>query len=255
MVAIASAHGDLDVQIRLVSEQISKAPSAALLLKRANLHHQHEDYPQALSDYDRAEQLDPTMSAIAFARGRTLFESGQLALARTALNVFLTEAPTHPEALLLRARVLSGLQENAAAIRDFNRHFELAADPLPESYLERTAALVATGDKSGGLAGLDEGIRRLGNLITLQSAAIALELQLGRPEAALARVDRIIASLDRKETWLARRGEILDTAGRQDEAQSDYRSALSAIERLPAHHRDAKPMRELQNQLRLKLGS
>ena len=255
MAAIANAHGDLDVQIRLVSEQISKAPSAALLLKRANLHHQHEDYPEALADYDRAEQLDPSLSAIAFARSRTLFESGQLAPARSALNAFLTQSPTHAEALLLRARVLSSLQENAAAVRDFNCHFELVTEPLPESYLERTAALVAAGDKFGGLVGLDEGIRRLGNLVTLQNAAITLELQLGRPDAALARVDRIIVGLERKETWLARRGEILDTAGRQDEALSDYRSALSAIERLPAHHRDAKPMRDLQDRLRTKLGS
>jgi tetratricopeptide (TPR) repeat protein len=252
---LARAHGDLEVQIHLVSEQIATAPSAALHLKRGILHHQHEEYARALDDFDQAEQLAPTRANIRFARSRTLFQSGQLTAARATLDKYLAQAPTHAEALLLRARVLAALKEHAAAVRDFDRNLELASEPLPDCYLERAAALVACGDRPAGLSSLDEGIRRLGNLVTLQNAAIALELELGRPDAALARVDRIMAGLERTESWLARRGEILETAGRLDEARRAYRDALSALERLPLHHRAAKAMRELQDRLRLKLGS
>jgi tetratricopeptide (TPR) repeat protein len=252
---VARAHGDLDVQIRVISEEIAQAPSAALYLKRGILHHQHEDYVHALDDYDRAEQLAPLSGTIGFARSRTLFQSGQLTAARATLDKFLAQAPTHAEAFLLRARVLAGLKEHAAALRDFDRHLALAPEPLPDCYLERAATLVASGDRHAALSSLDEGIGRLGNLVTLQNAALALELELGRPDAALTRVDRIMAGLERTESWLARRGEILEKAGRADEASRAYRGALSAIERLPRQHRDAKSMRELQDRLRLKLGS
>jgi tetratricopeptide (TPR) repeat protein len=250
-----AAHGDLDLQIRAVSAKIAAAPSATLYLKRGILHHQHEDYTRALEDYDRATDLAPTLDGIELARGRTLFQAGRPGPARSALDAFLRRAPDHADACLLRARILARLQDHAEAIRDFNRHLALAPEPTPEAWLDRAASLVASGDKPGGLASLDEAIRRQGSLVTLQNAAIALELELGRPDAALARLDRIAAGLERKESWLARRAEILETAGRADEARRACQEALSAIERLPARHREAPAMRDLESRLRARLRS
>lgn len=105
------------------------------------------------------------------------------------------------------------------------------------------------------LAGLDDGLRRLGNLVTLQDAAIALEIALGRIDAALARVDRMLADLPRKESWLARRGEILAASGRDDDARQAFTDALMTLERLPAPLRETAAMRDLQARLRSKLGS
>lgn len=249
------AHGDLDLQIQVVSAELATRPTAALFLKRGVLHHEHEDFSRALADFDQAVHLDPTLNAIWFARGRTCFKAGKLPEAKQALDVFLARIPTHAEALLLRARVLAGLHQFPAAIRDFDENLKRAPDPLPECFLERAQAIAAAGDKSAAVARLDEGMKRLGELITLQHAAIALELELNRYDAALARVDRILSHLDRKESWLARRGDILETAGRATEAAEAYRQALAAINRLPAHHRDAKSTRDLQSRLQLKLTS
>ena len=104
------------------------------------------------------------------------------------------------------------------------------------------------------LAGLDDGIQRLGNLVTLQDAAISIEVELKRYDAALARVDRVLGALQRQESWLVRRGEILEAAARNDEARRAFTEALSLIEQLPAHHRDAPSMRDLHARLRTKLG-
>jgi plasmid stabilization system protein ParE len=49
---------------------------------------------------------------------------------------------------------------------------------------------------------------------------------------------------------LARRGEILQQAGRGAEAQAAYTQALEAIARLPAARRDVPAMRELEKRLR-----
>ena len=64
-----------------------------------------------------------------------------------------------------------------------------------------------------------------------------------------------MATLRRKETWLARRGEILEAAGRHQEALSAYADALAALEQLPAQHRNLPPMRDLEARLRQLLGS
>jgi tetratricopeptide (TPR) repeat protein len=253
--AIARAHGDLHAQIASVSEEIASAPTALLYLKRGGLQHDHENYPEALADYNRAERLDPSLDAIWLARGRTLFKSGQLIQARAAMDLYLKRKPAHADAFLLRARILSGLKHFTAAVRDFDRNLSLTPQPLPECFLERAEALVADGQREAALAGLDEGIRRQGNLVTLQSAAVAIELALGHHDAALARVDRVLAGLPRKEYWLVRRGEILESAGRHDEARRAFDEALASIERLPPHHRDTKSVRDLQQSLRLKPGA
>lgn len=249
------AHGDLHGQIQMVSQEIAHAPSATLHLKRGGLYHDHEDYAQALADYDLAARMDPTLEGVWLARGRTCFKSGRLVQAREALDIFLKKKADHADGFLLRARVLSALKHHPEAVKDFDRNLALTGQPLPECFLERAEALNAAGEKSAALKSLDEGLQRMGNLVTLQGAAIALELALGRHDAALGRVDRVLTDLQRKESWLTRRAEILEAAGRHAEARVDFAAALSAIDRLPAHHRDAKSMRDLQARVRLKLGS
>lgn len=246
----AIAHGDLDEQIAAVSRRLEQAPSAKLYLLRAELHHEHDDFAAALADYDRAEQVDPKLDAISFGRARTLFRSGRLQLARETLDSYLKKMPDHAEGFLLRARVLVGLKDFNAALQNFDRNLALTPQPLPECFLERSQALLAKGDRAGAVNSLDEGLGRLGNLVTLQSAAIAIELELNHHDAALARVDRVMSSLQRKESWLARRGEILEAAGRREEALRAYRAALAALEQLPAQHRNVKPMRDLEARLR-----
>ncbi len=255
VVPAVRAHGDLHGQIQRVAREIAAAPSARLHLQRGELYHDHEDYAAALADFTEAARLDPALTAVDLARGRTLFKAGRLAEAHTTLDRYLAAKPAHADAYLLRARIRSGLRRYADAVADFDRNLALNPQPSPEGFLERADAWAAAGDRTAALAGLDEGLRRLGNLVTLQDAAIALELALGRTDAALGRVDRMLADLPRKESWLARRGEILAATGRTDDARQAFDAALAALERLPAPLRETAAMRELHARLRLNLGS
>ena len=96
--------------------------------------------------------------------------------------------------------------------------------------------------------GLDEGLERLSGPVTLQIYAIDLELTRGHHDAALVRVDRIAATSPRKESWLVRRGEILEQAGRPVEARKAYDDALLAIDGLPASRRWNRAVERLQLQ-------
>ena len=86
--------------------------------------------------------------------------------------------------------------------------------------------------------------------VTLEMAAVELEVDAKRYDQALARVNRLAARAAGKAPWLARRGAILARAGRTNEARTAYVSALEGIESLPAGRRRARANQELENSVR-----
>ena len=59
-----------------------------------------------------------------------------------------------------------------------------------------------------------------------------------------------MARLQRKETWLVRRAQILKEAGREEEAQKNYQEALAALDRLPPAHRGTRATLQLETRIR-----
>ncbi|MGH9719347.1 MAG: tetratricopeptide repeat protein [Bryobacteraceae bacterium] len=241
-------------QIREVSERIRRQPNDAdLYLKRGELYGTLQQWDPALADYDRAAQLDPQMAAVDLARGRSLFEAGRPQAALVAVDRFLTRDPRHGEGRILRARLLAGLGRHGEAAEEFSRGLATTSRPQPEHYLERANALVKAGRADDALRGLDEGLGRLNDSVTLQLAAVDLEADQKRYDSALARLDRVAARSARKDPWLARRAEILERAGRRAEAHAAYRAALAALESLPPSRRVAPATRETEKRLRAAL--
>jgi predicted Zn-dependent protease len=209
--SFARAHEGLHEQIAAITAKIKRDPkNAALYLQRGELHRFHRDWARAAADYDRAERLRPSMNIVKLARGKMLFESGKLQPAKLTLDRFLAQQPDHYDALLTRARVLAKLGDRTNAAKDFTAALALSAVPEPELYLERAKVLPV----DEALRGLDEGINKLGPVVTLQLAAIDLELRRKNYDSALARLDQIAAQAERKEAWLVKRNEILKLAGR-----------------------------------------
>ncbi len=249
LTANVSAHGDIHVQIHRINPKIKKSPSAELYVKRGDLYRLDEDYTAALADFKRAEELDPKLDTIYLGRGRSLFEAGRPGEALPALDRLLEMKPDHPDGRILRARVHAALSDSASALRDYDHVVATVPSPSPDCFLERSTALTKLDRPQDAVRGLDEGISRLGNLQALQLAALEIELALKQSDAALVRVDQAMAPLQRKEQWLTRRGEILQTAGRSDDAKAAYTAALAAIQALPLNPRNAKPTRELESRL------
>ena len=248
MPAASFAHGDLHEQIAALTKQIEKQPrNAELYLKRGELHRLHEEWRAAAADYDRAAELGPDLAAVDLARGKMLLASGQTAAAKEALDRFLTAHPDHADALVTRARTAAKLGEHARAAEDFTHAIAQFPRPEPEYYLERATATAAQGGQhlQEAVRGLEEGIVALGPVLTLSVAAIDLEVRLERFDTALVRLEALSARSPRKETWLARRGDILALAGRPAEAREAYDEALKAIEALPVRQRSTKATREL----------
>jgi tetratricopeptide (TPR) repeat protein len=255
--SFALAHEGLHEQILAVTAKIKRDPkNASLYLQRGELHRLHRDWSRASADYDRAARLRPDFKIVDLARGKMLFESGRFQRARFTLDRFLSQQPDHYEGLITRARVLARIGFHSDAIEGFTRALAKSTVPDPDLYIER--AQVTAGDEKRideALNGLDEGIRKLGPLVTLQLTAIELELLRHNYDAALTRLDQVTAQSERKESWLVRRGEILKLANRPEEARAAFNAALVAIEALPPARRQSRAVTTLQLRARSALES
>jgi tetratricopeptide (TPR) repeat protein len=240
------AHGDLDNQIVALSRQIKLTPDDAKLhLKRAELHRQHENWQEALSDYTRALARDTNISGAYLGRANVRMAMGEPVNALREINQFLEIHPAHIDAHLLLARVHTEMGEHAAAAAEYDWVTNHAERPQPEYFLEHANSLNAAGKPLEAIKSLDAAMARLGPLISLAMPAIELERRSERWDAAIERVDSILANTARKETWYALRAEIQRDAKRHDAALADAKKSEAAIQALPINLRNNKAMREL----------
>lgn len=252
------AHGDLHLQIEEVTKQLAGDPkNADLYLKRGELHRAHQEWDGAQADYDFAFNLSQgKMEVIDLVRGKLFLESNWPLSSLVALDRFIGHHTNHVDALTTRARALVKLERRLDAVQDYTRAILSAAHPEPELFLERCQALTNEGAAflDRALQGLEEGLKKLGPLPVLQTSAIEVELMQKKFDAALDRVQRVAALFGpRQETWLVRRGEILQMAGRPQEANEAYRAALKALDALPPSRRQVPIMAELEHKIRLAL--
>ena len=244
----AGAHADLILQIEELTKSIDKEPgNVELYLRRAHLRREHLEYDLANADIEKAYLLSTNLSQIDLMRGRLYLEWGWPLSAKACLDRFLEREPRSADALVLRGRVLNRLNLQRSSIQDYDLALKLMPEPGPDLFVERAQALMAQGREEWEQAvrGLDDGLKRLGPLVTLQLFAIDAELKLGNFDSAITRVDKIAERSPRKETWLSRRGEILVQAGRPAEALKAYQAAQLALQTLPPTRRNVPAMQEL----------
>lgn len=251
-------HPGIDEQIADLTARIEKEPAnATLFLRRGELHRIHRDWKDAKTDYERARKLDPDMAEVDLCLGSMMLEADKPAEAKSVLDRYLAKRPDNVRGLVARARALVRLGRHLPASEDFARAITNSEGgrPLPDYYLEHARALAAAGDAhvDEAIRVLDRGLEQLRQPVTLQLYAIDLELGKKRYDAALARLDQIASRSPRKETWLIRRGEILELADRREEAEQAYRQALSAIDSLPAGRRGNRAVQALDEQARAAL--
>lgn len=252
----AWAHADLLAFIARLTAQINTNQNDAdALIQRADLYRLHGNWDEARADHAAAGRIAPGSTSLLLGQAQLQVDLGEDSSARTAYDAVLSRDPTNAAALFGRAPVLARLGERKAAIADYSRGLALSAFPQPGHFLERAGLQAAEYGADEAIKGLEEGLARLGWMVALQKAAIELELQRQQTDEALARLETIITRSNRKETWLAWKGEILLTAGRTQQAQDVLSAALKAIDGLPPRMRTSPGMTELRAKVEGLLGS
>lgn len=249
------AHGDLDERIAAASAEIAKNPKVAkLYVLRAELYRLHLDFDRATVDLDQAAVLAPDLADIAYVRGRIYVDLHWPLAALAAFQRHLAAAPDHVNGYIARAQVLVEIKRYHEAAADYATAIAKSKDPLPEHYIERARLLVLAGatpaeGRAAAVACLDEGIAKIGALVTLELAAVDLEVTGEQWDAAIKRIDLLMAQSPRKEGWLERKGMILEKAGRKREAREAYLAAQAAYEQLADRAKNTPIMKELKDRL------
>lgn len=224
-------HGDVHAAIRALTKQIARRPGAAgLYLRRGELHRIHMDWVSSEKDLRRALALDPSMFAAQRALARMFLEAGRATEAEAEVRAFLKAAPRDPDGWALLARILAGrgrAEEALAAWRSATN----AGTHRTDLWIERTRAVAASGAAGAALRDLEAATVRLGRPVVLELEALALERRLARFDAALLRIRRIARAARRKTAWHLLEAEVLEQAGRLEEAHAMFLFASDTIRR------------------------
>ena len=253
----AYAHDGIHERIEQATRAIAENPKdAELYVRRAALHRAHRDDKACRRDLEAARQLDPECRGLDLEYGRFWSAKKDWVRAEAALDRSLKHFPDGPlasSARRMRGRARASRSRHSEAVSDFEWVLANASEPSPDDYLERSRSLASCGRTEEAIAGLDEGIAKLGAVPALVVAAIDLAIRGGKLEAALERVEQALLGAKRKETWHSKRGDILLLAGREDAAREAYRSALKSWRELSPKRRRTKAMTELLEHVRERL--
>lgn len=244
----ALGHGNTHEQIELLDALLKENPDqVASLLERADLHRRHRNFDEALDDLNRVRSLSPKNNTAYYLTGLTLFQQGQFSEAERVLQIYTDRSPRSQRGHLALAKVFTEQNRHLHAAREYELVIETQSTPTPDHYLARAHAYLTAGEPylSHALTGLEEGIALMGPLLTFQRLAIDIELVQGNHQSAIDRVEMILQNVDRKETWLVRKANLLSSIGRTDEARQNYQLAEQAIDLLPVRTRTLPAIQSL----------
>ena len=239
------AHDGLHEQIIAVTKEIKKdSNNAVLYLKRAELYRLHEEWKKSEKDFDHAEKFKPNLTVVNLGRGKLWLDAKQFPKAKLALETFLAKEPDSFEGVITMARVFAKLKQTETAVKYFTQAIAISPPDSAEIYLERAATLRSANKVDEALRGLDEGIEKFGELVFLENYAIDVEITRKNYDAALARLDKLSATMPRKESFLLRRGEILFQAERNCQAQKTLLEARESYNSLSPFRQNVRAVKE-----------
>jgi tetratricopeptide (TPR) repeat protein len=252
----AFAHGALHERITEVRTQLSTRPAdPGLHLEFIDLCCRHGDWSDALARIDALEALAPSSPSIDFFRGQALLGVHRFGEAKAALDRFLGTQTAHSQALAIRARVHRALKATDASLADYRASLQATSTWDRDLVQEVADVLAATNHPEEALRVVTRALEKLGAYPSLLTRALELELRLGRFDAALARVDVLEKMSPRPEPWMAKRANVLATAGRSAEARNAWEALLTHLDALPNLDRGSPAIARIAEQARAALHS
>ncbi len=252
----AIAHSDLTDRIEVLNHKINHNPeSLALYMERGKIFRLRGNYQYALKDFQQVAKMEPSNIEAKYQQGLVLLNMGQPQKSLSMFNHVLKTNPTHPMALVNRARVFRSAENYENATADYVHALTLLSSPKPENYIELANIYIAFGEShyDDALSVLDSARQKLGILVQLQARAIDIDLLMKNKRSALQRVDLLLTTMKRKEKWLVKKADILLLMGKQAEATDNYRMALKSIEKLPRARRNVEAIKTLEENIRQSL--
>lgn len=239
----ARAHGTHSSLMATIDARLAESQAdGGLWYQRAVLEFEHEDFAAAAGDFAKAEKLAPGKYAVLWWQGRIFDATGKTNEAKAAMDLYLAKNPDHWGALASRARVLMKLGEADAALADFRASLVNCPDAQPDLVQEVAQAFASHGQVEEAVGILERGLKRIGQVPSLQLKLLEIEVRAARYDSALSRIGGYQNAATRKEPWMEKRAIILAQAGKTVESQTAWRTLISHLKFLPPAERDSHSM-------------
>gem|GEM_PF-2924512 len=254
---IVGAHEAHDARIAHLEHQLEKMPderseeTLALILSRADLHRRQMNWDAAMLDYLRVAESEPGNNLMM--RGIALLHLDQREYEQAIdwSERLLKRDPNDAVAGLLLARALAGAGEYSKASTAYGEALTQLKHIKPEHYMEHAQIVVLSHSDAEttprAIAILDSGAKSLGHPVSLHDAAYKLEIESGQHEAALRRVENILARNGSLLNWRMRRAELLLELKRPADAALGALCLIERIQQMPAHRRDSQAFQSIKH--------
>ncbi|MCB0549822.1 MAG: metallophosphoesterase [Phaeodactylibacter sp.] len=219
----ALAHGSLHEAIERKNRQIEAQPDDVLLrFERGMLYQEHGDIGLALKDFHTVLQMEPAYLACHLPLAQLYRDTNEFQKALFHINSFLEQEPDNPFGYGTRASIYQKSGAYLQALADLRQMATLKNDNAirPDDYflLADGILLAYPGDYRQAIAALEKGIQRLGDIISLQSRLVDLEMANQDYPAAIRRIEHIMQPLPRKDKWLQKKAEAIRLMQQQKRA-------------------------------------
>ncbi len=238
LMASLLAHPDPSHTLQQLEEHLKESPNDASLLKQKAelfLNTGHPDQARPIVEQLLSRHPDQPQFLLLDVQLYLCQKKHTIALAKAQA---LTSAhPTFSSGWKYLGIIAAECGEMDSAINAMRRHIADEPKPSPTDVLTCAAWMrdrAEPEDAAAAISLLDQGLAKLGMLSGLQYEAIKLEVQLTRYDSALRRIDALAARFHPSVDLSLRRADVLEKAGRHQEAAAACDSALALLALLPA---------------------
>ena len=206
-----SAHGDLTKRINHKTSEIKLSPNnAELYFERGFLYQQHEEYDKATLDYIKAEKLGYINKLLDFRKAETYYKWDKFDLALKSSLECLQKDKTDVKINKLHGQILFKLEQFEEAINYYTYFINTVQDSRPEDYIEFSEmTLKAYKDYNKSIIILDNGIERLGDIVSLQLQKLEYFKISNQTEKVIEQYNHFILTNKRKEFWYFKKANYL----------------------------------------------
>lgn len=208
---IVFAHGDLTKRINNKTSEIKLSPNnAELYFERGFLYYQHEEYDKATLDYIKAGELGYTNKLLDFRKAEAYYKWDKFDLALKSSLECLQKDKTDVKINKLHGQILFKLGQFEDAITYYTYFINTVQDSRPEDYIEFSEmTLKAYNDYDKSIGVLDNGIDKLGEIVSLQLQKLEFYKASNQIDKVIEQYNHFILTNKRKEFWYFKKANYL----------------------------------------------
>ena len=243
------AHGDLDERILAASNEIkAHRDSAYLYFKRGKLYFQHNEYKKSIKDLKKANSLNYSSKEQQLLFARNYFRLKKYKKTLSFAERILSSDLKHVLTIKIKAQALLKLERYKESAETFEDVIKYTNQSFPENYIEASVAWEMLDNELGrnrSVSIIEEGIGKLGKIVSLHERLINLSVKNGNYKHAINTQLQVLDFFPRKERAYFKLCELYALDNNETKAKESIDLAKQYFYKLPLRIQNTSFMKKL----------